>query len=64
MAERPLHPKEKVLEQALQWCKMANPSSAFLVVKKAPRGEAINIFTGKHGPLKTKGSYGILFLLW
>uniref|UniRef100_A0A673MXU7 Arf-GAP with Rho-GAP domain, ANK repeat and PH domain-containing protein 3-like n=1 Tax=Sinocyclocheilus rhinocerous TaxID=307959 RepID=A0A673MXU7_9TELE len=37
--ERPLHPKEKVLEQALQWCKMANPSSAYLVVKKVPRGE-------------------------
>uniref|UniRef100_A0A3Q3B942 ArfGAP with RhoGAP domain, ankyrin repeat and PH domain 3 n=1 Tax=Kryptolebias marmoratus TaxID=37003 RepID=A0A3Q3B942_KRYMA len=32
--ERPLHPKEKVLEQALQWCKMADPSSAYLVVKK------------------------------
>uniref|UniRef100_A0A8C7GAX7 ArfGAP with RhoGAP domain, ankyrin repeat and PH domain 3 n=1 Tax=Oncorhynchus kisutch TaxID=8019 RepID=A0A8C7GAX7_ONCKI len=29
--ERPLHPKEKVLEQALQWCKMADPSSAYLV---------------------------------
>ncbi|XP_064184182.1 arf-GAP with Rho-GAP domain, ANK repeat and PH domain-containing protein 3 isoform X1 [Anguilla rostrata] len=58
--ERPLHPKEKVLEQALQWCKMANPSSAFLVVKKAPRGEAINIFTGykseivKNGVLKCR----------
>ncbi|XP_030621629.1 arf-GAP with Rho-GAP domain, ANK repeat and PH domain-containing protein 3 [Chanos chanos] len=43
--ERPLHPKEKVLEQALQWCKMADPSSAYLVVKKVPRGEAIDIFT-------------------
>ncbi|XP_031442972.1 arf-GAP with Rho-GAP domain, ANK repeat and PH domain-containing protein 3 isoform X2 [Clupea harengus] len=43
--ERPLHPKEKVLEQALQWCKMADPSSAYLVVKKAPKGEAIDIFT-------------------
>ncbi|KAG7277946.1 hypothetical protein CRUP_022116, partial [Coryphaenoides rupestris] len=32
--ERPLHPKEKVLEQALQWCKMADPSSAYLVVKR------------------------------
>jgi len=45
--ERPLHPKEKVLEQALQWCKMADPSSAYLVVKKVPRGEAIDIFTGE-----------------
>uniref|UniRef100_A0A673VNB2 ArfGAP with RhoGAP domain, ankyrin repeat and PH domain 3 n=1 Tax=Salmo trutta TaxID=8032 RepID=A0A673VNB2_SALTR len=45
--ERPLHPKEKVLEQALQWCKMADPSSAYLVVKRVPRGEGINILTGK-----------------
>uniref|UniRef100_A0A8C1D260 ArfGAP with RhoGAP domain, ankyrin repeat and PH domain 3 n=1 Tax=Cyprinus carpio carpio TaxID=630221 RepID=A0A8C1D260_CYPCA len=45
--ERPLHPKEMVLEQALQWCKMADPSSAYLVVKKVPRGEAIDIFTGE-----------------
>ncbi|KAM3866624.1 arf-GAP with Rho-GAP domain, ANK repeat and PH domain-containing protein 3-like [Diretmus argenteus] len=43
--ERPLHPKEKVLEQALQWCKMADPSSAYLVVKRVPRGEGINILT-------------------
>ncbi|XP_034038142.1 arf-GAP with Rho-GAP domain, ANK repeat and PH domain-containing protein 3 isoform X2 [Thalassophryne amazonica] len=43
--ERPLHPKEKVLEQALQWCEMANPSSAYLVVKKVPRKEGINILT-------------------
>ncbi|KAM3611987.1 uncharacterized protein V6R79_000487 [Siganus canaliculatus] len=43
--ERPLHPKEKVLEQALQWCKMANPSSAYLVVKRVPKGDGINILT-------------------
>ncbi|XP_062332066.1 arf-GAP with Rho-GAP domain, ANK repeat and PH domain-containing protein 3 isoform X2 [Osmerus eperlanus] len=43
--ERPLHPKEKVLEQALQWCKMADPSSAYLVVKRVPRGEGINLLT-------------------
>nr|XP_015205365.1 PREDICTED: arf-GAP with Rho-GAP domain, ANK repeat and PH domain-containing protein 3 isoform X1 [Lepisosteus oculatus]XP_015205366.1 PREDICTED: arf-GAP with Rho-GAP domain, ANK repeat and PH domain-containing protein 3 isoform X1 [Lepisosteus oculatus] len=58
--ERPLHPKEKVLEQALQWCKMPNPSSAYLVVKKVPRTEAINIFTAykcdivKSGVLKCR----------
>uniref|UniRef100_A0A9J8CG74 ArfGAP with RhoGAP domain, ankyrin repeat and PH domain 3 n=1 Tax=Cyprinus carpio carpio TaxID=630221 RepID=A0A9J8CG74_CYPCA len=52
--ERPLHPKEKVLEQALQWCKMADPSSAYLVVKKVPRGEAIDIFTVKSGVLKCR----------
>uniref|UniRef100_A0A1A7Z7D0 ArfGAP with RhoGAP domain, ankyrin repeat and PH domain 3 n=1 Tax=Iconisemion striatum TaxID=60296 RepID=A0A1A7Z7D0_9TELE len=43
--ERPLHPKEKVLEQALMWCRMADPSSAYLVVKKVPKGEGINILT-------------------
>uniref|UniRef100_A0A4W3KAG4 ArfGAP with RhoGAP domain, ankyrin repeat and PH domain 3 n=1 Tax=Callorhinchus milii TaxID=7868 RepID=A0A4W3KAG4_CALMI len=40
--ERPLHPKEKVLEQALQWCKLAEPSSAYLVVKKFPTVEGGN----------------------
>ncbi|XP_072368925.1 arf-GAP with Rho-GAP domain, ANK repeat and PH domain-containing protein 3 isoform X2 [Scyliorhinus torazame] len=44
--ERPLHPKEKVLEQALQWCKLAEPSSAFLVVKKLPAGEGGNLYSG------------------
>ncbi|XP_024138927.1 arf-GAP with Rho-GAP domain, ANK repeat and PH domain-containing protein 3 isoform X1 [Oryzias melastigma] len=43
--ERPLHPKEKVLEQALQWCKMANPSSAYLVVKRVPQGDGITLLT-------------------
>lgn len=43
--ERPLHPKERVLEQALQWCKMADPSSAFLIVKRVPKEDAIHIFT-------------------
>ncbi|XP_030001767.1 arf-GAP with Rho-GAP domain, ANK repeat and PH domain-containing protein 3 [Sphaeramia orbicularis] len=43
--ERPLHPKEKVLEQALQWCKMADPSSAYLVVKRVPKADGLNIFT-------------------
>ncbi|XP_027865426.1 arf-GAP with Rho-GAP domain, ANK repeat and PH domain-containing protein 3 isoform X1 [Xiphophorus couchianus] len=42
--ERPLHPKEKVLEQALQWCKMADPSSAHLLVKRVPI-EGLNILT-------------------
>ncbi|KAG8438994.1 hypothetical protein GDO86_005253 [Hymenochirus boettgeri] len=44
--ERPLHPKEKVLEQALQWCKLAEPSSAFLLVKKISFGEGSCLFTG------------------
>ncbi|KAI7801419.1 arf-GAP with Rho-GAP domain, ANK repeat and PH domain-containing protein 3 isoform X2 [Triplophysa rosa] len=53
--ERPLHPKEKVLEQALQWCKMADPSSAYLVVKKVPRGEAIDIFTAYKSEIVKSG---------
>nr|XP_033782702.1 arf-GAP with Rho-GAP domain, ANK repeat and PH domain-containing protein 3 isoform X2 [Geotrypetes seraphini] len=44
--ERPLHPKEKVLEQALQWCKLPEPSSAYLLVKKVPIGEGSCLFTG------------------
>ncbi|XP_053318529.1 arf-GAP with Rho-GAP domain, ANK repeat and PH domain-containing protein 3 [Spea bombifrons] len=44
--ERPLHPKEKVLEQALQWCKLAEPSSAYLLVKKVPIVEGSCLFTG------------------
>ncbi|CAF90404.1 unnamed protein product, partial [Tetraodon nigroviridis] len=43
--ERPLHPKEKVLEQVLQWCKMADPRSSYLVVKSVPKGQGINILT-------------------
>lgn len=45
VAERPLHPKEKVLEQALQWCHLREPSSAYLLVKKVPRGEGLSILT-------------------
>ncbi|XP_068133808.1 arf-GAP with Rho-GAP domain, ANK repeat and PH domain-containing protein 3 isoform X2 [Hyperolius riggenbachi] len=44
--ERPLHPKERVLEQALQWCKLAEPSSAYLLVKKISFGEGSCLFTG------------------
>ncbi|NXL67468.1 ARAP3 protein, partial [Chordeiles acutipennis] len=44
--ERPLHPKEKVLEQALQWCKLPQPSTAYLLVKKVPIGEGSCLFTG------------------
>ncbi|XP_030067056.1 arf-GAP with Rho-GAP domain, ANK repeat and PH domain-containing protein 3 isoform X2 [Microcaecilia unicolor] len=44
--ERPLHPKQKVLEQALQWCKLPEPSSAYLLVKKVPIGEGSCLFTG------------------
>ncbi|NWR37808.1 ARAP3 protein, partial [Tachuris rubrigastra] len=44
--ERPLHPKEKVLEQALQWCKLPEPSAAYLLVRKLPIGEGSCLFTG------------------
>ncbi|NWR10826.1 ARAP3 protein, partial [Paradoxornis webbianus] len=44
--ERPLHPKEKVLEQALQWCKLPEPSAAYLLVRKVPIGEGGCLFTG------------------
>lgn len=53
--ERPLHPKEKVLEQALQWCKMADPSSAYLVVKRVPKGEGINILTSYRSEIMKVG---------
>uniref|UniRef100_A0A665UHF8 ArfGAP with RhoGAP domain, ankyrin repeat and PH domain 3 n=1 Tax=Echeneis naucrates TaxID=173247 RepID=A0A665UHF8_ECHNA len=46
--ERPLHPKQRVLEQALQWCKMADPSSAYLVVKRVPKREGLTILTSYH----------------
>ncbi|NWV00166.1 ARAP3 protein, partial [Upupa epops] len=58
--ERPLHPKEKVLEQALQWCKLPEPSAAYLLVRKVPIGEGSCLFTGvkretpKCGPLKCR----------
>lgn len=45
--ERPLHPKEKVLEQALQWCKLPEPSTAYLLVRKVPIGEGSCLFTGE-----------------
>ncbi|XP_036407457.1 arf-GAP with Rho-GAP domain, ANK repeat and PH domain-containing protein 2 isoform X2 [Megalops cyprinoides] len=32
--ERPLHYKEKVLEQVLEWGSLEDPSSAFLIIKK------------------------------
>ncbi|XP_057706798.1 arf-GAP with Rho-GAP domain, ANK repeat and PH domain-containing protein 3 isoform X1 [Corythoichthys intestinalis] len=53
--ERPLHPKEKVLEQALQWCKMADPSSAYLLVKRVPKGNGIDILTSYKSDLTKVG---------
>ncbi|XP_049597323.1 arf-GAP with Rho-GAP domain, ANK repeat and PH domain-containing protein 3 isoform X2 [Syngnathus scovelli] len=53
--ERPLHPKEKVLEQALQWCKMDNPSSAYFVVKRVPKRDGIDILTSYKSDLMKVG---------
>uniref|UniRef100_A0A8C9AC24 Arf-GAP with Rho-GAP domain, ANK repeat and PH domain-containing protein 3 n=1 Tax=Prolemur simus TaxID=1328070 RepID=A0A8C9AC24_PROSS len=44
--ERPLHPKEKVLEQALQWCQLPEPCSASLLLKKVSLAQASCLFTG------------------
>ncbi|XP_051870238.1 arf-GAP with Rho-GAP domain, ANK repeat and PH domain-containing protein 3 [Pristis pectinata] len=52
--ERPLHPKEKVLEQALQWCKLAEPSSAYLVVKKLPE-EGGNLYSANKSDIPKCG---------
>ncbi|XP_069892367.1 arf-GAP with Rho-GAP domain, ANK repeat and PH domain-containing protein 3 isoform X2 [Dipodomys merriami] len=44
--ERPLHPKEKVLEQALQWCQLPEPCSASLLLRKVSLAQAGCLFTG------------------
>ncbi|KAM8765163.1 arf-GAP with Rho-GAP domain, ANK repeat and PH domain-containing protein 3 isoform 1-T1 [Rhynchonycteris naso] len=44
--ERPLHPKERVLEQALQWCQLPEPCSASLLLRKVPLAQASCLFTG------------------
>lgn len=44
--ERPLHPKEKVLEQALQWCQLPEPCSASLLLRKVSMAHAGCLFTG------------------
>ncbi|XP_053769212.1 arf-GAP with Rho-GAP domain, ANK repeat and PH domain-containing protein 3 isoform X2 [Desmodus rotundus] len=44
--ERPLHPKERVLEQALQWCQLPEPCSASLLLRKVSLALASCLFTG------------------
>ncbi|XP_058589501.1 arf-GAP with Rho-GAP domain, ANK repeat and PH domain-containing protein 3 isoform X3 [Neofelis nebulosa] len=44
--ERPLHPKERVLEQALQWCQLPEPCSASLLLRKVSLAQAGCLFTG------------------
>ncbi|XP_016061057.1 PREDICTED: arf-GAP with Rho-GAP domain, ANK repeat and PH domain-containing protein 3 [Miniopterus natalensis] len=59
--ERPLHPKEKVLEQALQWCQLPEPCSASLLLRKVSLAQASCLFTGvqrespKVGLLRCRG---------
>lgn len=48
--ERPLHPKEKVLEQALQWCQLPEPCSASLLLRKVSMAHAGCLFTGEPPP--------------
>ncbi|KFQ73508.1 Arf-GAP with Rho-GAP domain, ANK repeat and PH domain-containing protein 3, partial [Phaethon lepturus] len=56
--ERPLHPKEKVLEQALQWCKLPEPSAAYLLVRPltpiSPHWAGVKRETPKCGLLKCR----------
>lgn len=49
-SERPLHPKEKVLEQALQWCQLPEPCSASLLLRKVSMAHAGCLFTGEPPP--------------
>uniref|UniRef100_F6ZF42 ArfGAP with RhoGAP domain, ankyrin repeat and PH domain 3 n=1 Tax=Monodelphis domestica TaxID=13616 RepID=F6ZF42_MONDO len=44
--ERPLHPKERVLEQALQWCQLPEPGSASLLLRRVSLAQASCLFTG------------------
>ncbi|XP_049729872.1 arf-GAP with Rho-GAP domain, ANK repeat and PH domain-containing protein 3 isoform X5 [Elephas maximus indicus] len=44
--ERPLHPKERVLEQALQWCQLPEPCSASLLLRKVSLAHGGCLFTG------------------
>ncbi|XP_045077647.1 arf-GAP with Rho-GAP domain, ANK repeat and PH domain-containing protein 2 isoform X1 [Coregonus clupeaformis] len=45
--ERPLHYKEKVLEQVLEWSTLDDPSSAFLVIKKFGEDKMADAFPGR-----------------
>lgn len=46
-AERPLHYTENVLEQVLQWSSLAEPGSAYLVVKRFLTIDTIKQCRGK-----------------
>lgn len=45
--ERPLHYKEKVLEQVLEWSTLDDPSSAFLVIKKFGEDKMADTLPGR-----------------
>lgn len=47
-AERPLHYTENVLEQVLQWSSLAEPGSAYLVVKRFLTVDSIKQCRGEH----------------
>ncbi|KAL4630187.1 arf-GAP with Rho-GAP domain, ANK repeat and PH domain-containing protein 2 isoform X1 [Arapaima gigas] len=62
--ERPLYPKEKVLEQVLEWSTLEDPSSAFLVIKKfsgvraakCQKGNSLDCGKGEHFKFKDGSS--------
>ncbi|TRY82781.1 hypothetical protein DNTS_031986 [Danionella cerebrum] len=45
--ERPLHYKEKILEQVLEWRSLEDPSSAFLLIKKYSGSKMTDSFSDK-----------------
>ncbi|KAG9345431.1 hypothetical protein JZ751_008575 [Albula glossodonta] len=48
--ERPLHYKEKVLEQVLEWGSLDDPSSALLLVKKFRGAKPVDVHQGPGAP--------------
>ena len=46
-AERPLHYTENVLEQVLRWSSLADPGSAYLVVKRFLTTDTVKHCTGR-----------------
>ncbi|KAL0970474.1 hypothetical protein UPYG_G00242550 [Umbra pygmaea] len=53
--ERPLHYKERVLEQVLEWSTLDDPSSAFLVIKKFGEEKMADAFAGNTQKQLTRG---------
>ncbi|XP_007887277.2 arf-GAP with Rho-GAP domain, ANK repeat and PH domain-containing protein 2 isoform X1 [Callorhinchus milii] len=56
--ERPLHHKENVLDQVLQWSLLSEPESAYLIVKQFQAAKAIKTYLAKN--MKEPGKAGNL----